>query len=63
MYEDLLNDRNIVLKFISLITNPLPVISGVFLNGNQICISPPGKYFKFKDLNQKLNLRHEQQYL
>ncbi|KAL7034192.1 hypothetical protein ACKWTF_007888 [Chironomus riparius] len=43
VYDDLLNDRNIVLKFIPLIKTPLPVISGVFVNGNRICSSPPAR--------------------
>ncbi|XP_070492218.1 uncharacterized protein [Chironomus tepperi] len=40
-YNDILNGRKIILKFIPEIANPLPVVSGVFLNGNRICSSPP----------------------
>ena len=53
----MLNERNIILKFVPLITNPLPVITGVFFNGNRLCSSPPGKYIKFYDELQRQSMQ------
>ncbi|KAL7017390.1 hypothetical protein ACKWTF_010355 [Chironomus riparius] len=43
VYDDLMNGRNIILKFVPLITNPLPIVTGVFLNGNRLCSSSPAR--------------------